>query len=142
MVPNAEQMLESMIQRDPAVARQWSENQKLKNDFRITKIGCLLRKTSIDELPQLINVLRGEMSIVGPRPILESQRSYYGEKIKTYYSMRPGLTGLWQVSGRNKLTFTDRVRLDLAYVEAWSLRKDMIIMAKTVPAVLFGDGAC
>jgi undecaprenyl-phosphate galactose phosphotransferase len=140
MVTNSAEVL-SEILRDPAAAAEWRETQKLRDDPRITKIGRLLRKTSLDELPQLMNVLRGDMSLVGPRPIVADEVPRYGEDIVYYYETRPGVTGLWQVSGRSNTSYEHRVHLDTWYVRNWSLWCDMTIMLKTIPAVLLKRGA-
>ena len=108
---------------------------------RQTRIGRILRKTSIDEIPQLWNVITGEMSVVGPRPILQSQREMYGPGFHLYKQVRPGITGLWQVSGRNELTFSDRVRLDKYVIQNWSVWLDLYILARTATAVISGSGA-
>jgi lipopolysaccharide/colanic/teichoic acid biosynthesis glycosyltransferase len=114
---------------------------KLKNDPRITKIGKVLRKTSLDEIPQFYNVLRGDMSLVGPRPPMPDEVKKYSIKQRRRISMKPGITCLWQISGRSMLSFEDRVELDLKYIDDWSLKLDLIILLKTVPAVLFAKGA-
>ena len=124
----------------------WQEyercNFKLKNDPRITRAGGFLRKTSLDELPQLINILKGEMSLVGPRPIMESEIAYYGiDALNCYTRVRPGITGLWQISGRSTTTFERRVELDLQYIKHWSLMADLGILFKTIPVVVFRKGA-
>ena len=134
-------VLERLLANDPAAAVEWAATQKLRNDPRVTRIGAFLRKTSLDELPQLLNVLRLEMSLVGPRPIVDSELAHYGENITYYYETRPGLTGLWQVSGRSDTTYQQRVQLDTWYVKNWTLWHDIAILAKTVPAVLDRTGA-
>jgi len=136
---DAEQYLEKYLAENPLEAEEWHKFQKLKNDVRITEYGHFIRKTSIDELPQLINVLKGEMSLVGPRPIMPDQEVFYGEDFSYYTSVRPGITGPWQVSGRNKLTFSERVALECSYARNWSLWLDIVIMLKTVPALLKKD---
>jgi len=141
MVVNAGEILERLLANDPALRKEYEETYKLKNDPRVTKIGKFLRKTSLDELPQLLNVLRGDMSLTGPRPIVEDERKYYAEKIGDYLSVRPGITGLWQVSGRNDTDYNQRVYLDSWYVRNWSLWNDVIILFKTVSAVLKRKGA-
>jgi len=141
MVPDADAVLDAMLGGDPAAALEWSDRFKLRDDPRITAIGRFLRASSLDELPQLVNILRGEMSLVGPRPIVEDEIARYGEAIALYYRVRPGLTGLWQVSGRNDLAYEDRIRLDSAYVGGWTLLGDVAILLKTVPAVIRGAGA-
>jgi undecaprenyl-phosphate galactose phosphotransferase len=137
MVPNAHEVLEHLLRTDAAAAQEWAETQKLRNDPRLTRIGRVLRKTSLDELPQLVNVLRLQMSLVGPRPIVESEIERYGDHIRYYHSVRPGITGLWQVSGRNDTTYEQRVHLDVHYVRGWSIRRDLLILSKTVVVVLF-----
>lgn len=134
-------ILQHVLATDQAAAVEWAATQKLRNDPRVTPVGAFLRKTSLDELPQLFNVLRREMSLVGPRPIVDEEVRHYGDDIVCYYETRPGLTGLWQVSGRSGTTYEERVRLDTAYVREWTLWKDITILARTVPAVLKRTGA-
>jgi Undecaprenyl-phosphate galactose phosphotransferase WbaP len=134
-------LLEHVLSTDAVAAIEWSATQKLRNDPRVTRIGAFLRQTSLDELPQLFNVLRLEMSLVGPRPIVDDEIGYYGNEIAHYYATRPGLTGLWQVSGRSNTTYRQRVQLDKRYVENWTLWQDFVILAKTVSAVLKRTGA-
>ncbi len=134
-------MLEHVLRTDAVAAIEWAATQKLRHDPRITRIGGFLRQTSLDELPQLFNVLRLEMSLVGPRPIVDNEIEHYGDHIAHYYASRPGLTGLWQVSGRSSTTYRQRVQLDTHYVENWTLWLDVMILAKTVPAVLKRTGA-
>ena len=141
MAAGAEDMLETIISRDPELKREWEMNRKLTNDPRVTKVGAFLRRKSLDELPQLVNILRGEMSLVGPRPIVPEERACYGEDFVYYKAVRPGLTGLWQVSGRNEITYTDRVKLDRSYVDRWSFVGDLRIILATVGAVASGRGA-
>ena len=141
MKPDNAAMLEHVLLNDAAAATEWATTRKLRNDPRVTQIGAFLRKTSLDELPQLLNVLRLEMSLVGPRPIVDDEIEHYGDVIAYYYATRPGLTGLWQVSGRSDMTYKHRVQLDIRYVETWTLWRDIIILAKTVPAVLKRTGA-
>ncbi|MEM7327215.1 MAG: sugar transferase [Pseudomonadota bacterium] len=141
MVMDADEQLRLLLERDPEARREWESTQKLKNDPRITPLGRFLRKSSLDELPQLINILRGEMSIVGPRPIVQSEIEKYGPFYPSYAAVRPGLTGLWQVNGRSDTEYDQRVQLDRAYAENWSMRSDMAIVAKTIPALLFSRGA-
>ncbi len=141
MYRESEQMLADLL-RDSATAREeWQRDQKLTNDPRITPVGHFLRRTSLDELPQLINVLRGEMVLVGPRPITVAELTRYGRVRWHYLSVRPGITGLWQVSGRNDTTYEERVALDRNYVEHRSLWLDLQILFKTVGVVLSRDGA-
>jgi lipopolysaccharide/colanic/teichoic acid biosynthesis glycosyltransferase len=125
----------------PALAEEWRLTQKLKDDPRVTRLGKLLRRSSLDELPQLINVLTGEMSLVGPRPIVASEVEKYGEYYVSYCRVKPGLTGLWQVSGRNNTTYEERVAFDQYYVLNWSVWLDLHILTRTVHTVLTGDGA-
>ncbi len=141
MVTDADKILHELLARDPQARAEWAATQKLRDDPRITPIGRYLRKTSLDELPQLLNVLRGDMSLVGPRPIVETEIAHYGKDITYYYETRPGMTGLWQVSGRSDASYARRVQLDLWYVKNWTLWHDMAILLKTVPAVLNKDGA-
>jgi undecaprenyl-phosphate galactose phosphotransferase len=142
MAVDSDKILANLIATDPEIAREWRQNFKLENDPRITAIGRFLRKTSLDELPQLINVIRGEMSLVGPRPVVADElRYYYGENAVYYHMVRPGITGLWQVSGRSQTTYDRRVFLDTCYVRNWNLWTDVAILFNTVPSVLGGDGA-
>jgi exopolysaccharide production protein ExoY len=141
MVPNAALALATLLASDPAACLEWDETQKLQNDPRITPLGKLLRASSLDELPQLINVLKGEMSIVGPRPIVAAEVERYGAKFEDYRVCRPGLTGLWQVSGRSDCSYDDRIRYDSAYVNDWSFWLDMKIIAKTIYVVLARKGS-
>ncbi|WP_243429732.1 sugar transferase [Acetobacter sacchari] len=141
MVVNSAQALDDILANDPVAAAEWAATRKLKNDPRITPVGRFLRKTSLDELPQLLNVLRLEMSLVGPRPVVESELDYYGRNARYYLAVRPGVTGLWQVSGRSDTSYGERVRLDTDYVRGWTLGRDIMILLKTLPAVLFQKGA-
>jgi len=141
MVQDSEMVLQAVLRRDPEAAREWKEKQKLRRDPRITTLGRLLRVTSLDELPQLLNVLFGDMSIVGPRPIVAAEMSRYGKSFSVYVSARPGLTGLWQVGGRNDTAYEKRVRLDVDYVENWSLGRDAVVMVKTAYVVLTRSGS-
>jgi UDP-galactose-lipid carrier transferase len=141
MITNGDQVLKDTLERDPAAAAEWHATQKLKNDPRITRIGKFLRKTSLDELPQLINVILRQMSLVGPRPIVESEVRFYGDDIAHYYNTRPGVTGLWQVSGRSNTSYTRRVQLDVWYVNNWTVWLDIAVLLKTLPAVLSRSGA-
>jgi len=134
-------MLEYFLRTDAAAASEWAATRKLRNDPRVTRVGAFLRQTSLDELPQLFNVLRLEMSLVGPRPIVDNEIEHYGDNIAYYYATRPGLTGLWQISGRSSTTYRQRVQLDTWYVKNWTLWQDVVIIAKTVPAVLKRTGA-
>lgn len=141
MIVDAQQVLEAYLAENPDAADEWARDHKLRNDPRVTRIGAFLRKTSLDELPQLVNILRGEMSVVGPRPIVAEEVEKYGASFAAYSATRPGLTGLWQVSGRNNTTYEERVALDKAYVDEWSYWKDISIIAATIPAVLLKKGA-
>jgi exopolysaccharide production protein ExoY len=142
MVVDAETRLREYLESDPLARREWETIHKLRNDPRTTSIGALLRGTSLDELPQLINVLRGDMSMVGPRPIVDGEIVKYNEKFPIYISGRPGLTGLWQISGRSQTTYAERVAYDVAYVQNWSLVTDVKLMLLTVPHLLGSDDAC
>lgn len=141
MACNAAELLESYLAAHPNLRREWEEDHKLKNDPRITKIGHFLRKTSLDELPQIWNVLRGEMSLVGPRPIVADEIPKYQECFDLYTKVRPGITGLWQISGRNNTTYAERVQLDSYYVRNWSLWLDLYILVRTIKVVLLREGA-
>ena len=136
MVIDADERLKKLLSEDPAAAEEWATNFKLRDDPRITRIGRIVRKTSLDELPQLWNVLRGDMSLVGPRPVTEAEMPLYGRSAEAYHSVRPGVTGIWQVSGRNSLSFEERVELDRRYTKHLSLFEDVRILVMTVPAVL------
>lgn len=141
MVQEADRVLRVALAGDPALDREWESAQKLKRDPRLTRVGGILRRLSLDELPQLWNVLRGEMSLVGPRPIVAEEVPRYGERISQYYQVLPGLTGLWQVSGRSDLRYEDRVWLDMHYVRNWSVWLDLVILVRTVWVVIAGVGA-
>lgn len=141
MVVNADEILERHLAANPEARDQWNAFQKLADDPRITPLGKVMRKFSIDELPQFFNVLKGDMSLVGPRPCMTRQRTLYGPHWNRYCEMRPGLTGLWQVSGRNRLSYAARVELDMTYASQWSLWLDIKILARTVWVVLSSDGS-
>ena len=142
MVTDSQARLEALLASDPAARAEWEATRKLKNDPRVTKIGRFLRATSLDELPQLINVLRGEMSLVGPRPVIQAELDrYYGAAALHYMSVRPGITGLWQVSGRSDTSYAQRVALDMAYVSGLSVWQDIRILLRTPVAVLSRRGA-
>lgn len=141
MCHNAESKLTQYLVANPHAAHEWERSQKLKEDPRITAAGSVLRRLSFDELPQLINVLKGEMSLVGPRPITADELRRYGRDAVYYLSVRPGLTGAWQVSGRNDVSYEERVRLDTDYCKTWSGAKDMHIMLRTLPVLLFRRGS-
>ena len=138
---DAKEKLEKLLDTDPEVRAEWEKDFKLKNDPRITKSGAFLRKTSLDELPQIFNVLKGEMSLVGPRPIIKAEMERYGEYINDYLMVKPGITGMWQVSGRNDIDYTERVLLDSWYVRNWSIWIDLVMLFKTIAVVLFRKGA-
>jgi exopolysaccharide production protein ExoY len=141
MVVDADKLRPEWIGMHDLASAEWRATQKLKRDPRITTIGSSLRITSLDELPQLWNVLRGDMSLVGPRPIVLEEVSKYGGGMLEYLQVRPGLTGPWQISGRNNLSYETRVAIDQAYVRNWSLWTDIVIIVKTVPAVIACRGS-
>jgi exopolysaccharide production protein ExoY len=141
MVPNADQILRDLLERDPALKAEWVQDHKLRNDPRITQLGRFLRRTSLDELPQLWNVVLGEMSLVGPRPVVREELLRYGRNVGAYLAAKPGITGLWQVTGRNNTDYRRRVVLDTYYVRNQSLLLDMYILLKTTLVVLGGKGA-
>jgi Undecaprenyl-phosphate galactose phosphotransferase WbaP len=135
------EILREYLARNPAAREEWEATQKLKDDPRVTKVGSLLRAWSLDELPQLWNVLRGDMSLVGPRPIVDDEVRRYGDVIQLYARVKPGITGLWQVSGRNQVGYEDRVLLDQFYTRHWSPWLDVFVLAKTVITLITRDGA-
>ena len=137
MYPEAKDILENLLMKDKLLKKEFEETHKIKNDPRITTIGKLLRKTSLDEIPQFINVLRGEMSIVGPRPIVNGEKKKYGKNLKKVVFVKPGITGLWQVSGRNNLTYKRRISLDLNYTKNYNLLMDLRILLRTFGVILF-----
>jgi len=141
MIHDADAALAKYLEQHSELREEWERNHKLRNDPRVTWVGKILRRTSLDELPQLWNVLKGEMSLVGPRPIVEQETVRYGDYLGEYLQVLPGITGLWQVSGRNDLSYDERVALDVYYVRQWSVWMDMQIMAQTVSVVLQGKGA-
>jgi exopolysaccharide production protein ExoY len=141
MVVDAEHRLQELLATDPDAQREWLRDHKLRRDPRITRIGNFLRRSSLDELPQFFNVLRGEMSLVGPRPIVVGEIARYGRYLGSYASVKPGLTGLWQVSGRSNTSYRRRVAMDVAYARAKSLRLDITILLATVPAVMGARGS-
>ena len=142
MVCNASDVLQDLLDQDPAAKAEWESNFKLKNDPRVTPFGNFIRRTSLDELPQLWNILKGEMSVVGPRPVMRKELvMHYGSTRRHYLSVRPGLTGPWQVNGRNDTSYEERVRIDRDYVLNWTLRGDLKIVFQTVAVVLAGKGA-
>ncbi|HBZ3452190.1 TPA: undecaprenyl-phosphate galactose phosphotransferase WbaP, partial [Klebsiella pneumoniae] len=141
MVINSKEVLEELLICDPKARQEWNATFKLKNDPRITKIGAFLRRTSLDELPQLFNVLKGDMSLVGPRPIITAELERYNDEVDYYLLSKPGMTGLWQVSGRSDVDYETRVYLDAWYVKNWSMWNDIAILFKTISVVLRKDGA-
>jgi Undecaprenyl-phosphate galactose phosphotransferase WbaP len=141
MVMNADEVLEQHLEHDPALRAEWERDRKLKRDPRVTRIGRIMRKTSLDELPQLWNVLAGEMSLVGPRPIVMAEVDRYGRRYQHYRRVTPGITGLWQISGRNNTTYERRTQIDEYYVRNWSVAMDLYILYRTVKTVLFTEGA-
>jgi exopolysaccharide production protein ExoY len=141
MVENSDEVFKEFLDTDPEARSQWERYQKLDRDPRVTWFGQIIRRTSLDELPQFWNVLTGDMSIVGPRPCMPDQQRLYGPYWAAYCAVRPGLTGLWQVSGRNRLTYQQRVQLDAQYVRNWTIWLDLTILARTVGVVLTGDGS-
>ena len=141
MVVDGDKVLQAYLHANPKATEEWLATRKLQNDPRVTLVGAVLRKLSLDELPQLINIIRGEMSIVGPRPVVEDELELYETAAIYYLQSRPGLTGLWQVSGRNDVSYASRVAFDTHYVKNWSLGSDMMIIAKTIPAVCLSRGS-
>jgi exopolysaccharide production protein ExoY len=141
MVVDADERLDQLLATDPDARAEWALDQKLRNDPRITTFGRFLRKSSLDELPQLINVLRGDMSLVGPRPIVLEEAPRYGQWLKHYCAVRPGITGIWQVSGRNNLSYRRRVACDVLYARRQSTALNIKILLITIPAVLSQDGS-
>ena len=141
MVTDAGDRLQQLLATDPDARREWAETQKLTNDPRITALGQFIRKSSIDELPQLVNVIRGDMSLVGPRPIVENEITKYGDQYKHYCAVRPGLTGLWQVRGRSDTSYETRVAMDVEFARTRTFLTDVKILLLTVPAVVNSKGA-
>lgn len=141
MVPDAQERLEHLLANDPAARREWAVDHKLRNDPRITPLGRFIRRTSLDELPQLVNVIVGDMSLVGPRPIVQAETKRYGSYLQHYLKVRPGITGVWQVSGRNDVSYRRRIACDVLYARRRSFRKNLMIMFATVPAVLYSRGS-
>lgn len=141
MVVNGDEVLRQYLAKNPSIAAMWQEQHKLVDDPRVTPLGAILRKLSLDELPQLLNVLTGEMSLVGPRPVVQAELDHYASSIRHYLSARPGLSGLWQISGRSNTTYFERVQMDRFYVMNWNLRMDLRIILMTIPAVAMSRGA-
>jgi undecaprenyl-phosphate galactose phosphotransferase len=141
MAPNADKLLADLLANDPEARAEWERDFKLKNDPRVTAIGQFLRKTSLDEIPQLWNVLKGDMSLVGPRPVVTAELERYGNQVDFYLEAKPGITGLWQISGRNDVTYETRVYLDAWYVKNWSLFNDVMILLRTIKVIFRKEGA-
>jgi undecaprenyl-phosphate galactose phosphotransferase len=141
MVPNADEVLTEVLRSDPQARAEWERDFKLRDDPRITPIGKFLRVSSLDELPQLFNVLAGEMSLIGPRPIVAEEVARYGEAYRHYCACRPGMTGIWQVSGRNRVDYRRRVLFDQQYATSWSFLLDLSVLCRTVVVVTLGSGA-
>jgi len=142
MKQGSQERLDQILEVDPIARKEWEESRKLYRDPRVSRLGDFLRKSSLDELPQFWNILVGDMSVVGPRPITREEARYYADNFSIYTSVRPGLTGAWQVSGRSETTYKERVDLDVRYVRSWSFLTDLRIVLKTVDVVIFGKGAC
>jgi exopolysaccharide production protein ExoY len=142
MVPQADRLLAAHLASDQKRRAEWSRFCKLKDDPRVTRLGKVLRETSLDELPQLLNVIKGDMSLVGPRPVLANEAIKYGWRIQKYAAARPGMTGLWQVSGRSKLSYRRRVASDAVYVDHYSYGRDLIILLRTIHTVISKNGSC
>ncbi|MBX9885055.1 MAG: sugar transferase [Novosphingobium sp.] len=142
MTVDADVRLARLLEHDPQARAEWAENQKLRHDPRITPLGRFLRRSCLDELPQLVNVLRGEMSLVGPRPIVAAEAARYGRHFPVYWSLKPGITGLWQVKRQDQTSYRRRVAFDVAYARSRSLTLNLAILLLTVPSVLRGQGAC
>lgn len=141
MVTDSDKVLKSLLESDPLARAEWERTQKLTNDPRITAVGKFLRQSSLDELPQLINVIRGDMSLVGPRPVVPSEVGRYGDKLGFYLQARPGITGVWQVSGRNDCGYDQRIEMDANYVRNWRLSADIVILMRTLGAVIARKGS-
>ena len=141
MCVDADRILKELLEKNPEARKEWEKDFKLKEDPRITKSGAFLRKTSLDELPQIFNVLKGEMSLVGPRPIIRAEVPRYGKYISDYYMVRPGITGLWQTSGRNDIDYNERIQMDTWYVRNWNIWFDIVLLWRTFKVVLAGKGA-
>lgn len=141
MVTDSDKVLKSLLESDPTARAEWERTQKLTNDPRITAVGKFLRQSSLDELPQLINVIRGDMSLVGPRPVVPSEVGRYGEKLGLYLQARPGIIGVWQVSDRNDCGYYQRIEMDANYVRNWRISNDIVILMRTLGAVIARKGS-
>ena len=141
MATDADKILQDHLRKNPRAYEEWQATRKLQDDPRVTIVGSVLRKLSLDELPQLLNIIRGDMSVVGPRPVVEDELELYETSAVYYLKSRPGLTGLWQVSGRNDVSYAARIAFDTHYVTNWSLINDVVIVAKTIPAVCLSRGS-
>jgi exopolysaccharide production protein ExoY len=141
MAVNGDEILRNFLRDNPQAAEEWKATRKLKFDPRVTVVGTVLRKLSLDELPQLFNILRGEMSVVGPRPVVDEELNLYDSFAGFYLKTRPGLTGLWQISGRNDVSYESRIAFDTQYVQNWTLIGDVMIIVKTIPAVCLARGS-
>src|ERR1039458_9590423 len=142
MVPDGSKRLHEYLIANPQALHEWEETRKLRYDPRVTPFGAILRKTSLDELPQLFNVLKGDMSIVGPRPVTDDEIERYSSRVSAYLACKPGLTGLWQITGRSKTSYSERVMFDYAYAQNWSFIMDVKIILMTLPVLLGSDDAC
>jgi exopolysaccharide production protein ExoY len=141
MAVNGDELLRAYLLNNPEAQEEWRKTRKLKDDPRVTTVGKVLRKLSLDELPQLLNIIRGEMSVVGPRPVVDEELKVYDSSAVYYLRTRPGLTGLWQISGRNDVSYESRIAFDTHYVQNWSLFRDIAIIVKTIPAVCLARGS-
>ncbi len=141
MAVNGDELLRKHLRENPEAAEEWRKTRKLRDDPRVTAVGRVLRKLSLDELPQLLNILRGEMSVVGPRPVVDDELKVYDSSAIYYLQTRPGLTGLWQISGRNDVSYETRIAFDTHYVQNWSLGQDVSIILRTIPAVCMARGS-
>jgi len=141
MAVNGDEILRNFLRDNPQAAEEWKATRKLKFDPRVTVVGTVLRKLSLDELPQLFNIIRGEMSVVGPRPVVDEELNLYDSFAGFYLKTRPGLTGLWQISGRNDVSYESRIAFDTQYVQNWTLIGDVMIIVKTIPAVCMARGS-
>jgi exopolysaccharide production protein ExoY len=142
MLAYTEEEFYAYLRQNSEARKEWNETRKLKHDPRVTSVGAFLRKTSLDELPQLLNVIKGEMSLVGPRPVTQQELEHYGHYSAYYLRTRPGLTGVWQISGRSNTSYQERVVLDTRYVREWSFWADLKIIVLTIPCVLVAKGSC